>query len=332
MMEDFYSISPVEWRDDVLYLIDQRELPDMLMHLRVETVRQCAAAIKNMTVRGAPAIGCAAAFGFVLGDRADDEEGIELLRKARPTAVNLEWAINHMDRVRLEGRDLLAEAQSMLKKDITANFMMGEIGATMVESHSKVLTHCNAGALATAGYGTALGVIRAGWKQQRISVVYVTETRPRWQGTKLTAWELAHDDIPVTILTDSSAAALMSAVGIDWLIVGADRIAANGDVANKIGTLQLAILAAHYKAKVMVVAPTSTIDWAAKSGEDIPIEFRSDKEVSKQVWTGSQSELVSYRNQAFDITPHHLISWIVTEQGKCRPSNLESKKKTWNPE
>jgi len=316
------KIRPIEWRDDVLYLIDQRELPDLLMHLRIETVRQCATAIKNMTVRGAPAIGIAAAFGFVLGNRAGDEEGIELLRQARPTAANLNWAIDHMERMRSKGRDLLVEAQSLLKKDIVQNFAMAEFGAVLLGFDQMVLTHCNAGALATAGGGTALGVIRQGWQQERIKRVYATETRPRFQGTKLTAWELAQDKIPVTVITDSSAAALMARDYVQWVIVGADRIAANGDVANKIGTLQLAIVARHYGAAVMVVAPTSTIDWTAKTGEDIPIEFRSEKEVSKRVWEGKKSELVGYRNQAFDVTPAYMVDWIVTERGSFRPDKL----------
>lgn len=312
------TIHPIEWKDDVLYLIDQRELPDMLMHLRIETVRQCATAIKNMTVRGAPAIGIAAAFGFVLGDRAGDEEGIEILRKARPTAANLNWAIEHMDRARLEGKDLLAEAQSILKKDIVANFAMGEFGAVKISVDGPILTHCNAGALATGGYGTALGVVRAGWKQKRITEVFVTETRPRLQGSKLTAWELAYDEIPVTVLTDSAAASLMSEGRLNWVITGADRIAKNGDVANKTGTLSLAVLANHYDIPFMVVAPTSTIDWDSNTGRDIPIEERS----AKEVWKGRQMDLVGYRNQAFDVTPAYLIDWIVTERGSFRPGRL----------
>jgi len=293
-------------------------LPDDESYLKVETVRECTEAIENMVVRGAPAIGIAAAFGFVLGDRAGDEEGIGLLRHARPTAMNLNWAINHMIRARLQGRDLLAEAQSLLKKDIVHNYAMGEYGAVLLGEEQSILTHCNAGALATAGYGTALGVVRAGWKQQRIDRVYATETRPRLQGSKLTAWELAHDNIPVTVIPDSSVAAIMERGLITWVIVGADRIAANGDVANKIGTLQIAITADHYGVGVMVVAPTSTIDWSAKTGEDIPIEFRSEQEV----WKGDKSKLVLYRNQAFDVTPAKLIAWIVTERGSFRPDQL----------
>jgi len=312
------DIRPIEWRDDVLYLIDQREIPDMLMHLRIETVRHCATAIKNMTVRGAPAIGIAAAFGFVLGDRAGDEEGIELLRNARPTAANLNWAIEHMDRARLAGKDLLVEAQSLLNKDIVQNFAMGEFGAVLLGFEQNILTHCNAGALATAGGGTALGVVRQAWQQNRITEVFVTETRPRQQGLKLTTWELAQDNIPSSVVIDSAVAALMSETQIDWLVVGADRIAANGDVANKIGTLQLAILARHYDARLMVVAPTSTIDWSAKTGEDIPIESRSPKEVYK----GKKSDLVSIRNPAFDVTPAYMIDWIVTERGSFRPEQL----------
>lgn len=318
-MEDKKEIRPVEWRDDALYLIDQRELPDMLSWVRIEKLKDLLTAIKTMQVRGAPAIGCAAAFGFYLAARESRRtEGVRELRQARPTAVNLNWALDRMQDAHDMERDLLTEAQSILDEDIAANQAMGVFGAGLVEGPVPVLTHCNAGALATGGYGTALGVVRAGWEEGRITEVFATETRPRLQGTKLTAWELAYDGIPSTVLTDSAAASLLSEGKVKWLIVGADRIAENGDVANKIGTLSLAVIANHFDIPMMVVAPLSTIDWDSKTGGDIPIESRSEKEV----WKGKRSELVSFKNQAFDITPADLIDWIVTERGTFKPSNL----------
>ena len=314
------EVRPVVWEHDCLFLLDQRKLPEVETYLQITSVAQCTDAIKSMVVRGAPAIGCAAAYGFYLGVKHHNFEDLRRLEKARPTAVNLGWAIARMRK--LEGctkEQLLNEAHAILKEDIQNCKIMGRLGASLIDPESQVLTHCNAGALATGGYGTALGVIRTAYADGNIRAVFANETRPLLQGSRLTAWELAHDDIPVTVMTESSAATLMSGGKIKWLIVGADRIALNGDVANKMGTYTMAILAKHFRIPVMVVAPTSTVDVSHLSGATIPIEERSGTEV----WKGEKNDLITFRNRAFDITPHELIEVIVTEQGMCKPHQLK---------
>jgi len=312
-------ILPVEWRDGALYLLDQTELPDMVMHIRVEKSKDLVTLIKNMTVRGAPAIGCAAAYGFLLAQKDDDPvASVQALRAARPTAHNLIRILDRMEEAKQADRPLFLEAEKILAEDIAQCLNMGKLGATLIKRGSKVLTHCNAGALATGGWGTALGVIREAWAQTKIVKVYAGETRPRQQGIKLTAWELSYDDIPVEVVCDSAVAALMETGEVDMVITGADRIAANGDVVNKIGTFQLAIVAKYYSIPLMVVAPMTTVDFDSPNGHSVPIEHRSPKEVYK----GREMPGVTFRNQAFDVTPANLIDCIVTETGIHDPQDF----------
>ncbi|GMQ90006.1 MAG: S-methyl-5-thioribose-1-phosphate isomerase [Gammaproteobacteria bacterium] len=324
-------IRAIEWESDRIKLIDQRLLPGRLQYLYVESLHDTAEAIRDMVVRGAPAIGITAAYGVVLGAqaryRADAENwraalapDLELLGAARPTAVNLRWAVARMRGLieTLEGDPvarLLAEAQRIHAEDIAANRRMGELGAALIEPGSTVLTHCNAGALATGGYGTALGVVRAGAAAGRIAGVYASETRPWLQGARLTAWELVQEGIPVTVTAEGAAASLMREQRVQWVIVGADRIAANADVANKIGTYAAALAARQHGVKFMVVAPTSTIDMATESGADIPIETRGEDEVLEFAGQRMAPEGARAWNPAFDITPAELIDAIVTEKG-----------------
>jgi methylthioribose-1-phosphate isomerase len=330
-------LCPVEWvsegidQPEGIYLIDQRVLPHEFKVNHYADVRTLSEAITEMVVRGAPAIGITAAYGVVLaareayaqsGDRWREtiENNLALLMASRPTAVNLQWAIERMRGLfeSIEGDPefvLLAEAISIHDKDIVANIRMGELGAGLIEDKCQVLTHCNAGALATGGYGTALGVIRTAHKQGKISSVYACETRPWLQGARLTAWELQQDNIPTTILVDSAACHLYSHGGVKWLIVGADRIAANGDVCNKIGTYSHAVTARHHGIRVMVVAPTSTFDLNAKSGQEIPIEQRAKEEILIFSGIKTAPENVAAWNPAFDVTPANLIDFIVTEKG-----------------
>ncbi len=325
-------IRAVEWKDDRLVLIDQRRLPASFEHLYIESVAAAAEAIRNMVVRGAPAIGIAAAYAVVTAARirypADPagwkqsiESDLKLLDAARPTAVNLRWAIERMQRriASMAPGDpvagLLAEARAIHAEDIAANRRMGELGAALIEPGSGVLTHCNTGALATGGYGTALGVIRAGCAAGRIAHVYADETRPWLQGARLTLWELVQEEIPATLVIDSAAAFLMKQGKVRWVIVGADRIAANGDTANKIGTYTAAVAARHHGVKFMVVAPTSTVDLNTPDGSAIPIENRNEAEV---LGCGAQRmapEGAAAWNPAFDVTPAGLIDAIVTERG-----------------
>ncbi len=325
-------IRAVEWKDDRLVLIDQRRLPASFEHLYIESVAAAAEAIRNMVVRGAPAIGIAAAYAVVTAARirypADPagwkqsiESDLKLLDAARPTAVNLRWAIERMQRriASMAPGDpvagLLAEARAIHAEDIAANRRMGELGAALIEPGSGVLTHCNTGALATGGYGTALGVIRAGCAAGRIAHVYADETRPWLQGARLTLWELVQEEIPATLVIDSAAAFLMKQGKVRWVIVGADRIAANGDTANKIGTYMAAVAARHHGVKFMVVAPTSTVDLNTPDGSAIPIENRNEAEV---LGCGAQRmapEGAAAWNPAFDVTPAGLIDAIVTERG-----------------
>lgn len=326
----------IVWQDDALYLLDQRLLPAKVQFIRLTTAKQSADAIRNMVVRGAPAIGITAAYGVVLsvmqhGDRWRQklQDDVDLLAASRPTAVNLFWALRRMQQLAKEIADdnaasiLLREAQKIHQQDIAANRCMGELGAALIQQPTSVITHCNAGALATGGYGTALGVIRAGFAQGRIQHVYADETRPWLQGTRLTAWELHQDNIPVSVIADVAAAATMARGDIGWIIVGSDRIAANGDVANKIGTYQLAISARHHGVKFMVAAPISTIDPDAASGADIPIEERNPEEVLSCAGHRVGAEGASAWNPVFDVTPAELVDAIVTERGVVEAPNRE---------
>jgi methylthioribose-1-phosphate isomerase len=322
----------VVWHEDRLYLLDQRYLPERASFLSLDTAAATAQAITDMVVRGAPAIGITAAYGVVLAARdayrsrgADWRAAIELpldlLAASRPTAVNLFWAIERMKHSmkRLGEQDpvpaLLKEALAIHAEDRAANRTIGELGAALIEGPTDVITHCNAGALATGGYGTALGVIRSAHSAGCIGRVYADETRPWMQGSRLTAWELLHSGIPVTVQTDSAAAGLMATGRIGWVIVGSDRIAANGDVANKIGTYALAVLARYHGIGFMVAAPTSTIDMCLESGADIPIEERDAGEVLACGGSRIGPEGVAARNPVFDVTPASLVSLIVTERG-----------------
>ena len=324
-------LCPVEWASEGIDLIDQRILPHEFQVNHYADVRSLSQAITDMVVRGAPAIGITAAYGVVLaareayaqsGDkwRESIEDSLALLVASRPTAVNLQWAITRMSGLfdAIEGDPepvLLAEAMSLHDEDIAANIHMGELGAGLIEDECQVLTHCNAGALATGGYGTALGVIRTAHKQGKITSVYVCETRPWLQGARLTAWELQQDNIPTTLLTDSAACHLYSQGDIKWVVVGADRIAANGDVCNKIGTYTHAVTARHHGVRVMVVAPSSSFDLNARSGQEIPIEQRAKEEILNFSGVKVAPENVSVWNPAFDVTPADLIDVIVTEKG-----------------
>jgi methylthioribose-1-phosphate isomerase len=324
-------LCPVEWASEGIDLIDQRSLPHDFQIVHYDDVRNLSEAITGMVVRGAPAIGITAAYGVVLaareayaqsGDkwRESIEDSLALLVASRPTAVNLQWAITRMsglfDSIAGDPEPvLLAEAMSIHDEDIAANIHMGALGAGLIEDECQVLTHCNAGALATGGYGTALGVIRTAHKQGKIASVFVCETRPWLQGARLTAWELQQDGIPSTLLTDSAACHLYSQGNVKWVIVGADRIAANGDVCNKIGTYTHAVTARHHGVRVMVVAPTSTFDLNARSGQEIPIEQRAKEEILNFLGVKIAPENVSAWNPAFDVTPADLIDVIVTEKG-----------------
>jgi len=330
-MTNEHGIQPVRWQNDTLELLDQRVLPDEVSYLELKTVTEVASAIRDMVVRGAPAIGIAAAYGVVIAARqrytesATDwkvllEADLELLSAARPTAVNLNWALQKMHQLVTGIEDdpvpvLLTEASRIHDEDIAANRAMGELGAALIEPDSGVLTHCNAGALATGGYGTALGVIRSGWQSGVINKVFADETRPWLQGARLTAWELLQDNIPVTLLVEGAVSSLLQTGQVQWFIVGSDRIAANGDVANKIGTLAGAIQARHFGIKVMVVAPTSTIDMATPDGKSIPIESRDPDEILAMVGKGIAATGSHAWNPVFDITPASLVDVIVTEKG-----------------
>jgi methylthioribose-1-phosphate isomerase len=325
------KVRAVEWEEGTLRLLDQRLLPHRQAFLTLDGARATAQAISDMAVRGAPAIGITAAYGVVLAARdryrlspntwkRDIAQDLELLRAARPTAVNLAWALARMGACidALVGdpvAPLLREAMAIHAEDVRGNRLMGELGAALMDEPGGVLTHCNTGSLATGGYGTALGVIRSAYAQGRVTQVYADETRPWLQGARLTAWELVQDRIPVTLIADSAAAHLMRQGKVRWVIVGADRIAANGDTANKIGTYSLSIAARFHGVRFMVVAPTSTIDPALASGERIPIECRSADEVLRLGAQRIAAEDAKAWNPAFDVTPAALIDAIVTEKG-----------------
>jgi methylthioribose-1-phosphate isomerase len=336
-------VPTVAWEDGVVVMIDQRRLPREEAFVRCRSCGEVAAAIRSMAIRGAPAIGVAAALGLALGVRATASEGGALRREwddmcatmaaTRPTAVNLFWAIQRMrrrfDALAPEGagtlrNGLLDEALAIQNEDLASCRTMGDLGAELLPADARVLTHCNAGALATAGYGTALGVVRSAARKGRLRLVYADETRPFLQGARLTAWELHQDGIPVTVITDSMAGHLMARGEVDAVIVGADRVAANGDVANKIGTYPLAVLAKEHGLPFYVAAPVSTFDLGTASGADIPIEERPPEEVTHVAGHPITPEGVAVRHPAFDVTPHRYVTAIICERGVARPPYEES--------
>ena len=332
-------IRPIRWTGDALELLDQRKLPFAMEYVRCASSDEVAAAIRELVVRGAPAIGISAAWGVVLASHdVEAANGIEAakalqpamdrLNAARPTAVNLAWALARMRAaLHVAGADwrdaLEREARAIETEDLAANRAMGQAGAALIAPGSGVLTHCNTGSLATAGFGTALGVIRAGVAMDRIDHVFAGETRPWQQGARLTAWELLQDGIPATLIADSAAAHLMKTGAVQWVVVGADRICANGDTANKIGTYQLAIAARHHGAKFMVVAPSSTVDMDTASGELIEIEERDPAELYGIGGTRTVADGILAWNPVFDVTPHKLIDAIVTERGVVERPDTE---------
>ena len=335
------AIRPIQWDTEkkILTLLDQTRLPLEESYRDYTDPSEVAAAIRDLVVRGAPAIGCAAAYGVALaaiqytGEDPGElsawvRDAVDELAESRPTAVNLFWALDRMSRLlnSLPEEEcnkvrsaLEAEAVAVFEEDLAACKAIGGFGARLVPDHAKVLTHCNAGALATAGYGTALGVIRSAHREGKISLVWVDETRPVLQGARLTAWEMVKEGIPANLITDNMAGAIMAAGEVDFIVVGSDRIAANGDVANKIGTYSVAVLAQHHNIPFIVAAPVSTIDFNLQTGEDIPIEERGPEEVTgygNQEWA---PEGISVYNPAFDVTPAELVTAIVTEKGVLDP-------------
>ena len=310
-------VAPIVWDRLGLRLLDQRELPARETWLICTSAAEVAAAIHGMAVRGAPAIGIAAAYGLVLDARAgrDYDAAEQVLAQSRPTAVNLHWALQRMRGIARSADALEAEAIAIHREDLAQNLRMAELGAALIAPGSRVITHCNTGALATGGHGTALGVIRTAWSQGRLAEVYNTETRPWLQGARLTAWELQKEGIPGRLIADGAAAHLMSRTRIDWVIVGADRIAANGDTANKIGTYMLAIAARHHGAKFMVVAPSGTFDLSCPEGRAIPIEERGARELTEFQGRPLAPSGVQTWNPVFDVTPAELIDAIVCERG-----------------
>lgn len=329
------TFKTIEWKDDKVFMIDQRKLPVEEIYLECSDYKQVADAILHMVIRGAPAIGVAAAMGAALGSLGIDAKTFEIfaqkmsgvfetLLSTRPTAVNLRWAIERMKRAMNENSShTVSEIKIILKKealkiyedDININREMGEWGQSLIQTGDTILTHCNAGALATAGWGTALGVLYSAKEHGKTFEVIADETRPFLQGARLTAWELEKNKIPVTLITDNMAAALMKQGTIQKIIVGADRIAANGDVANKIGTYGVAVLARHHHIPFYVAAPLSTIDLSCPTGEQIPIEERSPEEVTHFSRQRVAPEGIKVRNPAFDVTPHELVTAIITEKG-----------------
>jgi len=327
------STKPVEWLGDRLRILDQTKLPFEESFLEFSDYTEVAEAIRGMKIRGAPAIGVAAAYGMALGakliEASSKEKFLEklslisqTLASTRPTAVNLFWALERMNQVAQKGSEveqiksaLIAEAQLIERENREADLRISRFGAELIQDGFTILTHCNAGALATAGYGTALGIIKSAKEQGKRIQVYATETRPLLQGARLTVWELKREGIPVTLITDTMTGYFLSRGKINCVIVGADRIAANGDVANKIGTYNLAVLAGENKVPFYVAAPTSTIDISLKSGDEIPIEERNPEEVTHIQGVQIVSEGVKVANPAFDVTPHRYITSIITERG-----------------
>jgi methylthioribose-1-phosphate isomerase len=332
--------------DDAIVMVDQRKLPAQEIYVRCRTAAEVAKAIKTMVIRGAPAIGVAAALGIALGMRKSAATGTqkfaaeffktcELMASTRPTAVNLFWAIERMKRAFAASAEAGAsveqiqdrldrEAQAIHDEDVASCRAMGAFGAQVVPADAKILTHCNAGALATAGYGTALGVIRGAVEAGKHVTVFADETRPFLQGARLTAWELVRDGIETTVITDNMAGSLMRQGGVNFVVVGADRIAANGDTANKIGTYTVAVLAREHNIPFYVAAPLSTIDLNTPDGSRIPIEERNAKEVTHVAGTQLAATGALVWNPAFDVTPHHFISGIITERGIFRAPYTES--------
>jgi methylthioribose-1-phosphate isomerase len=302
------DVAPLRWQDGALLVLDQRRLPAEEVWLRCETAGQVADCIRSMAVRGAPAIGLAAAYGMALAAQGgeDANAAAELLRHARPTAVNLAWAVD----LALEADDELALARRLHDEQEAADRRLAELGAEHFEKGDRALTHCNTGPLATGGFGTAGGVLRAAWERGRLTQVWVDETRPLLQGARLTAWELRRAGIPFQVVADSAAGALIARGLVDRIVVGADRIAANGDVANKVGTYSLAVLAARHGVPFYVAAPVSSIDPSTPDGKMIPIEERDPAELG----TGDDAF-----NPAFDVTPADLITAVFTEAGVLRP-------------
>jgi methylthioribose-1-phosphate isomerase len=336
----------IEWRDGAVVMVDQRKLPSEEIYVECRTAPEVAKAIKTMVIRGAPAIGVAAAMGLALGVATSKATGTqklaaefyklcELMAGTRPTAVNLFWAIDRMkasfaagvtagesvDQIRAR---LIAEARAIHDEDVASCRAIGEHGSEVVPDGSHVLTHCNAGALATAGYGTALGVIRGAVERGKKVAVFADETRPFLQGARLTAWELVKDGIDTTVITESMAAPLMRDGRIDLVVVGADRIAANGDTANKVGTYTVALVAREHNVPFYVAAPVSTIDLETPDGRQIPIEERPAREVTHVKAIRLAPEGAKVFNPAFDVTPHALIAGIITERGIVRPPYVES--------
>ena len=315
------SIEPLRWKGDALELLDQRLLPEKSEYVACRTAAEVAQAIRNMVVRGAPAIGCAAAFGIALDAKrgAPLEPAYEVLARSRPTAVNLFWALDRMRKA----SDPEAEARAILTEDIAANRTMGAHGAALLPDGARVLTYCNTGALATGGYGTALGVVRAMIEAGKRVSVMACETRPYLQGARLTAWEGVQEGIPCPLITDNMAGHLMSRGEVDVVIVGADRIAANGDVANKIGTYMLAVLARRHRLPFYVAAPLSTFDLAIPDGSRIPIEERPADEVTGYRGVRVAPPGVAVRNPAFDVTPADLVTAIICEKAVILEPNRE---------
>jgi len=353
------DIRPIVWEDDTLKLLDQRILPQEYIYLTLTTLKETADAITDMVVRGAPAIGITAAYAIVIAVRSHYQidskkwkesikQDLDYLANARPTAVNLFWAIEQMqaeiDKIGNQNpvNILFAKAMKIHEDDIDANKTMGQFGSDLIKNSlakdemCAVLTHCNAGALATGGYGTALGVIRSAWKNKLLAHVYADETRPWLQGSRLTAWEMVEENIPVSILVEGAASHIIeksqqSDRPIKWIVVGSDRIASNGDVANKIGTYGLAILAKYHGIKFMVVAPTTTIDMSIASGKDIPIEQRAKEEVLGCAKSVVAAAGALAENPAFDVTPAKLVDAIVTERGVVLEPTLEKMQKLFEP-
>ena len=343
----------IDWQADVIVMIDQRKLPGQEIYVRCRTSQEVARAIRTMVIRGAPAIGVAAAMGLALGMRRSTAKGTkqfavefqktcDMMAATRPTAVNLFWAIDRMKRAFAGGVQagespaeladrLEREARAIHDEDVANCRLMGGFGAAIVPDDARVLTHCNAGALATAGYGSALGVIRAAVEQGKRVAVFADETRPFMQGARLTAWELLREGITTTVITESMAGPIMRAGEIDVVVVGADRIAANGDTANKIGTYTVAVLAHEHKVPFYVAAPLSTIDMATPDGDRIPIEERDQREVTHFGAARVTPIGALIRNPAFDVTPHRYITGIITELGIFRPPYLESLKSACAP-
>ena len=336
-LDRYDSIRAVHWRGDHLRLLDQRLLPAEETYVDCRSADAVAQAIRDLVVRGAPAIGIAAAWGVVLAAQQSPDEvtqALVTLRAARPTAVNLMWALDRMKRALIldpTPAALAIEAQAIQDEDLAANRHMGGLGAALIAPGSGVLTHCNTGSLATAGFGTALGVIRAGVAAGRIAQVYAGETRPWQQGARLTMWELVRDGVPAKLIADSAAAHLMKTGAVRWVIVGADRIAANGDTANKIGTYQLAISARYHGVKFMVAAPSSTVDMDTPDGEHIEIELRDATELLGTAGRRTVVEGAEAWNPVFDVTPAALIDAIVTERGVIEQPDAQKMRALFAP-